>query len=86
MLRLFFLGVALILGIGATFALWDRFGPRPAPPLPVDVSQQIDHILIEKSARRLTASRKGKPVMSLQIALGFAPKGDKSQEGDGKTP
>lgn len=86
MRRLFLLSVALILVIGAAFVLWDRFGPRPVPPVPVDISQQIDHILIEKSARRLTASRNGKTVMSLSIALGFAPTGDKSQEGDGKTP
>ncbi|WP_420586244.1 L,D-transpeptidase family protein [Ruegeria sp.] len=47
---------------------------------------QIDHILIEKSARRLTATLDGTVVMQVDIALGFAPEGDKHQEGDGKTP
>jgi len=47
---------------------------------------QIDHILIEKSARRLTASLNGAVVMEADVALGFAPEGDKHQEGDGKTP
>ena len=46
----------------------------------------MDHILIEKSARRLTATLDGAVVMQTDIALGFAPDGDKLQEGDGKTP
>ncbi|MCG7522115.1 murein L,D-transpeptidase family protein [Ruegeria sp. Ofav3-42] len=46
----------------------------------------IDHILIEKSARRLTATQNGAVVMQADVALGFAPEGDKQQEGDGKTP
>lgn len=46
----------------------------------------IDHILIEKSARRLTATQNGAVVLQADIALGFAPDGDKQQEGDGKTP
>jgi murein L,D-transpeptidase YafK len=47
---------------------------------------RIDHILIEKSHRRLTASLQGQQVLQFEIALGFAPIGDKTQEGDGKTP
>ncbi len=46
----------------------------------------MDHILIEKSTWRLTASLQGAVVMQADIALGFAPEGDKLQEGDGKTP
>lgn len=47
---------------------------------------RIDHILIEKSARQLTATLNGAVVMRAEIALGFAPEGDKHQQGDGKTP
>lgn len=52
----------------------------------VPEAAQIDHILIEKSARRLTASANGAVVMHSDVALGFAPQGDKQQEDDGKTP
>ena len=86
MRRLIRLIVALTLVVGGAIILWDRFAPRPAPPVPVDTTQQIDRIVIEKSARRLIASRNGQTVVTLPIALGFAPKGDKVKEGDGKTP
>ena len=78
--------VLLICLIGAAWFGWHRFGPRPpAPPMPPEATQ-IDHILIEKSARRLTASLNGAIVMQADVALGFEPEGDKQQEGDGKTP
>ncbi len=48
--------------------------------------QRVDHILIEKSDRRLTATLGGAVVMQADIALGFSPEGDKAREGDGKTP
>ena len=65
--------------------------PRPDPKPPVqDLSQplrgNIDRILIEKGARRLTAYQDGKRVREYRIALGFAPEGDKARQGDGKTP
>lgn len=46
----------------------------------------LDHILVEKSARRLTGYRQGEAVLTMDIALGFTPTGDKQREGDGKTP
>jgi len=76
--------VFLITAIG--WIGWQRYGPRPsAPPLAPDAAQ-INHILIEKSARRLTATQDGAIVMQTDIALGFTPVEDKQQEGDGKTP
>lgn len=68
------------------WGLWHGFGPRPTPPDLAAQTDRVDHILIEKSARRLTASRRGEPVLQYNIALGFAPAGDKLREGDGKTP
>ncbi|WP_425085623.1 L,D-transpeptidase family protein [Ruegeria profundi] len=65
---------------------WQRYGPRPPAPAMAPDAAQIDHILIEKSARRLTATLDGAIVLQSEIALGFAPEGDKEQEGDGKTP
>lgn len=52
------------------------------PPL----TGQIDRILIEKSARRMTLQQNGQPVRIYQIGLGFSPKGDKVRQGDGRTP
>ncbi|WP_234995299.1 L,D-transpeptidase family protein [Ruegeria meonggei] len=71
---------------GAAWLGWHRFGPGPsAPPMAPD-AVRVDHILIEKSARLLTASLDGAVVLQADVALGFAPEGDKQQEGDGKTP
>ena len=71
-------------------------GPDPVPPVsrperpPTDLGQplrgNIDRILIEKGARRLTVYQDGKRVREYRIALGFTPDGDKVRQGDGKTP
>jgi len=81
-MRLFSLATFIFLALVA----YDRFRPRPAPPPPTPLTQQIDHILIEKAARRMTVFRDGEAMRSYKIALGFAPDGDKTQQGDGKTP
>jgi len=82
--RLFSL-IALLLVTGyAAIVLNDRLRPPPAPLLPL--TGRIDHILIEKSARRLTVFRAGEALRSYDVALGFAPEGDKQHQGDGKTP
>ena len=71
----------------AGYALWHRYPPRPAPPPPlVPLAGRIDRILIEKAARRLTLWQEGRPVREYRIALGFAPEGHKTQQGDGRTP
>ena len=76
----------LALLVLAAFVLWHRFGPRPpAPPL-APLTEQIDRIEIDKSDRRLTVFRDGEALRSYDVALGFAPQGDKAQEGDGRTP
>ena len=46
----------------------------------------VDHILIEKSRRRMTLFENRKVVKQYRIHLGFAPLGHKQFEGDGKTP
>lgn len=50
------------------------------------VYQTADLVYIEKEARRLTLFRKGKPIRTYRVALGFAPKGKKTTDGDGRTP
>ena len=77
--------VLALLVLAAYFA-WHRFGPRPpAPPLD-PLTEQIDRIEIDKSDRVLTVFRDGEATRSYDVALGFAPEGDKAQEGDGRTP
>jgi len=51
-----------------------------------DMKSVADNILVEKSVRRLTLFRGGKPLKVYQIALGSHPVGPKEREGDGKTP
>lgn len=46
----------------------------------------IDKIVVDKTARQMSVLREGQVVKSWPIALGFAPEGHKTQEGDGKTP
>ena len=45
-----------------------------------------DYVVIRKSARNVALCRQGVLVANFQGGLGFAPVGDKIQEGDGKTP
>ena len=80
-MRLFSLATFVFLAL----VVYDRYVPKSPPPLP-PLTVQSDHILIEKAARRLTVFREGTPLRSYKIALGFAPDGDKAQQGDGKTP
>ncbi|MBV1925772.1 MAG: L,D-transpeptidase family protein [Rhodobacteraceae bacterium] len=65
---------------------WERYGHTPPAPGLAKPVDQIDRILIEKSARRLTAFKNGVAILSYDTALGFTPEGDKQIEGDGKTP
>lgn len=60
----------------------EGLGPNPAPP----TAMVADRILIEKSARRLTLFREGKPIKRYRVALGREPEGKKTTEGDCKTP
>ena len=55
---------------------------RPEAPL----ASPVERILIEKAARRMTVWQRDGGPRSFRIALGFAPDGDKSRQGDGRTP
>lgn len=59
-----------------------RVPDRAQPPL----TSTVTRILIEKSARRMTVWQAEGPPRTFPIALGFAPEGDKVQQGDGRTP
>ncbi len=61
------------------FVAQHNWNPLPAGTL-------IDRIVVEKSARKLSILREGKPLKSYRVALGRNPVGPKQQEGDRKTP
>ena len=59
--------------------------PPTAPPV-IPLTGTIDRIEIDKSDRSMTVFRDGQPLRSYDIALGFSPEGDKTRQGDGRTP
>lgn len=70
---------------------WVVWGPqllRPLAPVPAEVtlSSAIQRIVIDKTARRMTVIQTDGPAKSFRIALGRTPFGDKSRQGDGRTP
>ena len=65
----------------ATFAF-----AHTRPPRLLEPDQRADRVTVEKAARRMMLMRRGKVLARYRIALGFAPRGDKQREGDGKTP
>ncbi|MCY1126390.1 L,D-transpeptidase [Frigidibacter sp. RF13] len=79
--------LALLLAALVALGLWSGIRPPPAPPVVrVPLEGQVDLILVEKAARRLTVFRDGEPLRTYPVVLGFAPTGDKVRQGDGKTP
>ena len=46
----------------------------------------VDHLLVDKSERKLFAFEKGKLVRTMSVSLGRNPVGPKTREGDSKTP
>lgn len=80
--------ISLCLLVGLGFIAASLYSPPvsvPTPP-PPPLTGEIDRIVIEKAQRRMQLFQDGKPVRTYQIALGFAPEGDKLRQGDGKTP
>ncbi len=48
--------------------------------------QLADMVVVFKSNRKLFLYKNGEPIRRFNMALGWAPVGDKIREGDGKTP
>ncbi len=64
-------------------AAYFNFSQTRRPPLP---PMENPHLVIKKKKRLLEIFDGEKPVRRYKIALGFAARGDKQIEGDGKTP
>jgi murein L,D-transpeptidase YafK len=47
---------------------------------------RADEVLVDKSDRQLQLLRDGAVIATFPVALGFAPDGHKTQQGDGRTP
>ncbi|RYH11784.1 murein L,D-transpeptidase family protein [Tropicimonas sp. IMCC6043] len=69
--------------LGAT--LWHHYEPWDMTP-PRELTEQVDRIVIEKGKRTMAVYRDGEILKRYSISLGFAPEGDKEQQGDGRTP
>lgn len=83
----------IVLALGIWAVLRGPLSPPPGlPPLDLPPGQSeplvgpVSRILVEKSARRMTVYVGEETRRVYRIALGFAPEGDKRQEGDGRTP
>jgi len=53
---------------------------------PITAPRIADHVLIEKSARKLSLIADGKVLKTYAVALGRHPLGAKTKQGDGRTP
>lgn len=88
LLFLFLFGLGFVLYLTVDFNSAASYGSsesqRNLPPLSADF--RFDRLVIEKSARTLTAFSKEKIVRVYKIALGGTPIGHKEVEGDKKTP
>jgi murein L,D-transpeptidase YafK len=73
-------GLAAILLAGAGITAVGHGRPAEAAGL------KVDRIVVLKSARRMNLLYRGHVVRTYSIALGFAPRGRKMREGDGRTP
>ena len=78
--RIFSAMVFLSCLVAAAALIWLR---PPANLPPIDA---IDRIVIEKSARRISLFFNGKVLRSYPVALGTSPVGDKTRQGDNRTP
>lgn len=65
--------------------LWHSYAPWDLTP-PRELTRQVDRIVIEKEKRTMAVYADGEILKRYRISLGFAPAGDKLQEGDGRTP
>jgi murein L,D-transpeptidase YafK len=79
---LIFLSAIMVMGL-IVLAVSSRgsFGKEPKP-----IDGTASHLRLEKSERRLTLYDGDRMLKGYRVALGFAPEGPKTRQGDGRTP
>ena len=78
--------VLVALAVPAYTKVMARLAPG-TPPAMAALANQVDRIVVEKSARRMELWRGETKIAAYDIALGGAPEaGHKQQEGDERTP
>lgn len=78
------LGIAAVLAVLVTGAVWIGLKAAPSAPLPLNAT--ADRILVEKSRQRMTLYSNGKPLKVYAVALGKGEPGKKARRGDLLTP
>ncbi len=80
-----FSGLSLLALLASAGALFYFRSTPPRPALP-PITGTADRIVIDKSARHMALLQDGRTLRTYRIALGFVPDGDKTRQGDGRTP
>lgn len=70
----------------ALFLAAAGFALRPLAARAATLGERADRVLVIKCERRLVLLRRGRPLASFPVALGFDPIGAKFERGDGRTP
>lgn len=76
--------IAAMLAVLVVGAVWVAIRVAPSPPLAQGVI--ADRILVEKSQRRMTLFKDGKPLKIYAVSLGRGEPGQKMRRGDLLTP
>jgi murein L,D-transpeptidase YafK len=74
-------GAAAATALLIWIAVWANHREEPLPS-----GTTATHIVVEKSARRLTLYRGDVVLRRYEVSLGRSPRGAKEREGDGRTP
>ena len=79
--------VAAALGVALAATLLAAVPAHAAwPPALAPATERADRIVVDKSERSLWLLRDGKPIARYRVALGDAPVGHKTTQGDERTP
>ncbi len=73
-----FLGILIVLALGLGLSACGKFPTYNGPA--------VTHVLVNKGARKMYLIHDQEVLESYDVGLGFAPRGHKKIEGDGKTP
>lgn len=81
-----FIAISAVFLLCAVFIILNQFFVMPWENNSKMPKLENPRLVVKKSERKLEVFDGEKLLKTYKIALGFAPEGDKEQEGDGKTP